>query len=362
MIEAVYMVNGYYFKSSDVYVSSGSRFEVPEFKSPEQFDWAEYNGLSVDLKNRRIKERKITLNCWIKTDNLKDALDKYNRLMEEFYKDGQQQLFIQFGDNNFVFMVYLNSKTNLKERIYDKQYVWEFTLELIEPNPIKQVYVVSYPTFQASYHANNTSSDIFVGNKLFTQIGDVPNFEEPFPVFQISNHFPDSRNLALGTSERILYVDELPYLFALKKYELLKNKTITVKFKARAAGELGSNEAYFRAYLSKNTSDANSQMVFNPTEMTQDWTEFKKVLEVYGLNWSDNEILSLVVDVTDATFGENADMEIKDISVRFGDDDLDYFPAPENAYFGIIAGHFDDDDGILINEVNGELIDNGSFL
>ena len=139
--QLVYSIDGADFKGWDIYVSeSNGLLDRPKMKSPTSIDWDDYHGKIIDLTNKRVEEREITLNCFMKANGKLDFVTKLNDFLEVFSKDGTQRLVVDIHPTKpLVYEVYNENGVAISKRWNDDVMVGTFTLKLKEPDPVKRV-------------------------------------------------------------------------------------------------------------------------------------------------------------------------------------------------------------------------------
>lgn len=148
----------------------------PKLKKRESFDWPEYHGQVVNLKNKRYDVRNIKLECFIEADNHVDYINKLNAFKAVFDKDETQRLAVVLeGVEPLVYEVYQEDEIDPAKTWNNAKMVGTFTLSLIEPDPVKRV--LKYTRTSA---ANKTVSITFTSAKMLnihwgdgTRVSDV---------------------------------------------------------------------------------------------------------------------------------------------------------------------------------------------
>lgn len=136
-----YILDGTDFKEWDIYVSeSNGILDRPKLKSPLKVDWDDYHGEVIDLQNKRVEAREITLDCFMKANGKIDFATKLNNFLDVFSKNGTQRLMIDIHPTKpLVYEVYNESGVSVSKRWNDELMVGTFSLKLKEPNPVKRV-------------------------------------------------------------------------------------------------------------------------------------------------------------------------------------------------------------------------------
>lgn len=139
--ELSYKLNGVDFKDYDIYVSeSNGLLDKPAYKEPLKIDWDDYHGEVVDLKNKRLQAREITLNCFMKAEGKIDFVQKLNNFLDQFDADGTQRLEVDIHPTKpLIYDVYLPSGLSVTKRWNDTLMVGTFSLKLREPDPVKRI-------------------------------------------------------------------------------------------------------------------------------------------------------------------------------------------------------------------------------
>jgi hypothetical protein len=136
-----YSIDGTDFKNWDIYVSgSNGLLDRPKLKKPLSVDWDDYHGEIIDLQNKRVEAREITLNCFMKANGKLDFVTKLNDFLEVFGKNGTQRLMVDIHPTKpLVYEVYNENGVAISKRWNDDIMVGTFTLKLKEPDPVKRV-------------------------------------------------------------------------------------------------------------------------------------------------------------------------------------------------------------------------------
>ncbi len=175
MSDVRYSINGKYFQDYGVGVSASLGIaDTLKRKPVNKYDWSEYHGLSLDLSKPKFQERGIELLCFIVGDNWQDLFDKFNTMIrDEFSKSGTQRLLIEpFGHKAMPYEVFMMEEVKVSKVFKDCQMVAVFSLNMIEPNPIKKIYKTdatdNYFLFQTA-----TWATVFWGDSLENVRGNV---------------------------------------------------------------------------------------------------------------------------------------------------------------------------------------------
>ncbi len=165
-MEVKYSINGILFKTYGVNVShSEGLYDALQRKEPNSYDWAEYHGISVDLSNPRFEPREIELHCWVKGANVDAMFTNFRTLiLAQFQKAGTQRLMVQpTGFSPLVYEVYMEDGIKLEKVFRSGIMVGLFKIKLIEPNPIKKVYLFKNTFLNLSY-TSPQETEIFFGD------------------------------------------------------------------------------------------------------------------------------------------------------------------------------------------------------
>lgn len=136
-----YSLDGIDFKAWDIYVSeSNGLLDRPKLKPGLKIDWDDYHGEIIDLKNKRVEAREITLNCFMKATGKVDFVNKLNHFLDVFSQDGTQRLMVDIHPTKpLLYEVYNESGVIIGKRWNDDLMVGTFSLKLKEPEPVKRV-------------------------------------------------------------------------------------------------------------------------------------------------------------------------------------------------------------------------------
>ena len=139
--QLTYYLDGVDFKQWDVYVSESlGLLDRPKLKAPRVIEWDDYHGEVVDLKDKRVQAREITLNCFMHAKGKINFVTKLNNFLNEFGKDGTQRLMVDIHPTKpLVYEVYAESGVAVGKRWNDDVMVGTFSLKLREPEPVKRV-------------------------------------------------------------------------------------------------------------------------------------------------------------------------------------------------------------------------------
>lgn len=137
-----YYIDNYNFKGFGIYVQESTGVvDLPKFKPPTETDWAEYHGVIVDSeKTPRTEARTIQLKCFLKAENQVDFLTKLSAFQSVFMTKGLKRLaIILTNEVGLFFDVYMSDGLQVTKRWSDSTMVGQFTVTLIEPEPIKKI-------------------------------------------------------------------------------------------------------------------------------------------------------------------------------------------------------------------------------
>lgn len=136
-----YSIDGTDFKNWNIYVSeSNGLLDRPKLKKPLSVDWDDYHGEIIDLQNKRIEAREITLNCFMHATGKINFVTKLNEFLEVFQKNGTQRLMVDIHPTKpLVYEVYNENGIAISKHWNNDIMVGTFTLKLKEPDPVKRV-------------------------------------------------------------------------------------------------------------------------------------------------------------------------------------------------------------------------------
>lgn len=140
-IRLIYSIDGTDFKAWDIYVSESSGLlDRPKMKTPVSVDWPDYHGEIVDLENKILQPREITLNCFMKANGKVDFVTKLNDFLNVFSRPNTQRLMVDIHPTKpLLYEVYNESGVAVNKRWNDDLMVGTFTLKLKEPDPVKRI-------------------------------------------------------------------------------------------------------------------------------------------------------------------------------------------------------------------------------
>ena len=166
-MDIIYSVNGAYFKEFGVNVESSSGFGALKRKEPENYDFPDQNGSSPDLTNPYYEQREMKFECWIKGNNWQHLYNNFQQFIKLFQQSGTQRLVIEYPPiaTTRVYQVYLSAEVELKSRIKKGVLFAKFDLRLIEPNPIKKIFIAyGAPTNAILKYNSPEETQIFLPN------------------------------------------------------------------------------------------------------------------------------------------------------------------------------------------------------
>lgn len=164
--EVKYWLNGIFFKDYGVRVSSSpGLYDSLKRKTIQQYNWAEYHGISLDLKKPHYEARTFELKCFIDSSNWKEMFNRFNTaIRDQFYKSGTQRLEIEpYGNSKLAYEVYVQDSIEVEKTFKDGRMIGVFTIKMIEPNPIKKILKTSLDEFALSYEIDS-ETEIFLGD------------------------------------------------------------------------------------------------------------------------------------------------------------------------------------------------------
>lgn len=139
--QLTYSIDGTDFKAWDIYVSESSGLlDRPKMKTPFSVDWADYHGTIVDLENKMLEDREITLKCFMKANGKIDFVTKLNDFLDVFSRPQTQRLMVDIHPTKpLLYEVYNEAGVAINKRWNDDLMIGTFTLKLREPNPVKRI-------------------------------------------------------------------------------------------------------------------------------------------------------------------------------------------------------------------------------
>jgi hypothetical protein len=157
-----YYLNGVNFKDWDIYVSESTGvLDRPKLKAPPKVDWDDYHGEVVDLRNKRVGAREITLHCFMKATGKVDFATKLSSFLDVFGQDGTQRLTIEIDPKKpLIYEVYNESGVSISKRWRDELMVGTFTLKLQEPDPVKRIVKFTHTATGTTHTITLTSNKV----------------------------------------------------------------------------------------------------------------------------------------------------------------------------------------------------------
>lgn len=135
-----YTIDNTDFKSLGVWVrESTGVVDLPKPKAVKSHSWSEYHGSVVDLREVKLEERVINLDCFIKASSPEDFMSKLNAF-QSLLSGGFKRLQIDVTeDTTLIFDCYLSAAIAVKKKWSEHDMAGEFSVRLTEPEPLKKV-------------------------------------------------------------------------------------------------------------------------------------------------------------------------------------------------------------------------------
>ncbi|MDQ1139408.1 hypothetical protein [Pedobacter agri] len=133
-----YTLGGIDLSTIGVYVESGSNdfLKLPDLKEPYKVDWAEMNGIEVDLADPKFKEKEITLNLAIHATSETQFWNNYNAFLNILRSPGTKRLFVgDLGRSFFVYYSKMNNYQKLSPIAGEFKIGAKYSVTFIEPIP-----------------------------------------------------------------------------------------------------------------------------------------------------------------------------------------------------------------------------------
>lgn len=128
------------------------------------YTWAEYHGKQYDQSKPFYEAREMELQCWLKAEDSDQLTTNFNAFLSLFDTKSTKRFLIEpFENKEYAYEVLLNGPAELTKEFRDGEMYGNFSLKLIEPNPIKRVLKTSLDTFKLSYEIDS-ETDIFFGD------------------------------------------------------------------------------------------------------------------------------------------------------------------------------------------------------
>lgn len=133
-------LDGTGFLSYGVYVAASSGIiDGLKMKEPQTTEWRGQHGTFVDLASPRYENREIRLDCFIKADGKLEFLSKVTAFEKAIQKPNLRTLTLTIATKPLIFMVYHSESIEVKKQWNEALMIGTFTLNLIEPQPIKRL-------------------------------------------------------------------------------------------------------------------------------------------------------------------------------------------------------------------------------
>lgn len=169
--QLIYSINGKPFIDTwGIYVQeSDGLLDRPAMKTPVSQDWPGHHGEVVDLDDKRVQARDITLKCWMPCVSKLDFAEKFNDFCKQFEGNGTARLMVDIHPTRpLVYEVYLREALNVSKKWNDQLFVATFTLKVREPDPVKRI--VRFLSNEGEEHSIKLNAG--TGNVLTIAWGD----------------------------------------------------------------------------------------------------------------------------------------------------------------------------------------------
>ena len=169
--QLIYSINGKPFIDTwGIYVQeSDGLLDRPAMKTPVSQDWPGHHGEVVDLDDKRVQARDITLKCWMPCVSKLDFAEKFNDFCKQFEGNGTARLMVDIHPTRpLVYEVYLREALNVSKKWNDRLFVATFTLKVREPDPVKRI--VRFLSIEGEEHSIKLNAG--TGNVLTIAWGD----------------------------------------------------------------------------------------------------------------------------------------------------------------------------------------------
>ncbi len=133
-------INGRDFSEFGINVSE-SKGVLDKLKPRERnsYAWAEYHGKQFDLSKPFYETREMELQCWLRASDSDTLTENFNSFLALFDTRSTKRFTIEpFGNKEYAYEVLLNGPAELTKEFRDGEMYGNFSLKIIEPNPIKR--------------------------------------------------------------------------------------------------------------------------------------------------------------------------------------------------------------------------------
>lgn len=164
MSSIIFMIDGVSIADHGVFVSNSKGWaSVASFKEGLKNEWSDENGYDLDLKNRSVNARAIELTCFLFANTYAVFYKKYVDFFALIDKSGHRRLTVIIESVRLEFNVFRTDETDVKIEFDNANNVGEFTLKLVENQPIKKTL-----KFKPAAANSNTITVTFGSAKIMT--------------------------------------------------------------------------------------------------------------------------------------------------------------------------------------------------
>lgn len=137
-----YYIDGQNLREMGIYVSkSKGLLNRPSMKDRTTVDYQNFHGIFWNHNNKRLKEREITLSCFIKAPNIDVFIENLQKFQRLFDEEGQRELRLEISETMkpLVYMVECKQEINVDKTWNKDEMIGTFDLRLIESEPLKRL-------------------------------------------------------------------------------------------------------------------------------------------------------------------------------------------------------------------------------
>lgn len=328
-----YSVNGKYFISYSAFVKqSHGLLGLPEQKERYSYNWAEKDGIEYDLNEPvRFNERRISLEMFFVGDTWDELSENFTLLMDEFKKSGRQRLIVEpFGYNPLVYDVILGSEVYLEKRFKEGRMFGVCTLNVIEPNPIKRVFMLVGGTLNLKYNSDGQTR-VKIDGEEYVYFGNV---DEGYSISE--------RDILIKPSVDEIEIGGRNYIVESNKYHG-NNEWYSYGYAWNFSFyvDLKGGETYTISIPVRNLDDSNNSVsriiVSGSSSSTQTIPPLAERVAKYTFTYPEDEDQVLIRFLTNSSGIPVLEWGLP--KLEKGNKATDWTPAPEDVHYVTIEGN-----------------------
>lgn len=184
MSTVIYLLDRIPFKDYNVFVSNSSAlFDKPSFKEGLRNEWNDEHGFDIDLNQRYVQSKTITLDCFIPGNTIQDCINTYNNFLNEIDKPKARRISVVADTLRMEYNVFRQDSVETNLQYDEVNKVGVFKLKLVENMPTKKVLKINQSATTISF-ASSKVMIISWGDGTYTYTipsGTINTYSKSYP-------------------------------------------------------------------------------------------------------------------------------------------------------------------------------------